>query len=135
MQQIADEKIDVYADEIRASVSMDQIRWREADSAPFDFDYEIERVREFVLARKQFLDEIWIGQEELCTVTFVSETGDEHYVSVIAGKTLDRLPGSEPGTVSGDRVFDGWYTQEGEMLDTETPVCEDITVYSKSHGV
>lgn len=135
MQKVADEKIDEYASQIRMSVSMDQVRWKEGDSKLFDFDYEIERVRAFVLARKQFLDKIWTGQEKLCTVTFVSETGDEHYVSVIAGETLERLPGNEPGKVSGDRMFDGWYTQEGEMLDTETPVCEDITVYSKSHGV
>ncbi len=135
MQQIVDEKIDEYASEIRTSVLMDQIRWREADEALPDFDDEIERVRNFVSARKIFLDEIWAGQEELCTVTFVSETGEEHYVSVIAGRALERLPGSEPGTVSGDRVFDGWFTETGMLLDTGTPVFEDITVYSKSHGV
>lgn len=135
MQRIVDEKIDEYAAEIRTSVDMDQIRWREADDEPFDFDFEVERVRDFVSSRKRFLDEIWTGRKELCTVTFVWETGEEHYVSVIAGRTLERMPGSEPGTVSGDRMFDGWYTEEGALLDTATPVSEDITVYSKSHGV
>ncbi len=135
MQRIVDEKIDEYASEIRTSVEMDRIRWREEGDSPYDFGYEVERVRDFVSARKQFLDEVWTDREELCTVTFVSETGEEHYVSVIAGRMLERLPGSEPGTVSGDRMFDGWYTEEGTPLDTATPVSEDVTVYAKSHGV
>lgn len=135
MQQIVDEKIDAYAYDIQASVEMDRIRWRKEDDDPFDFHYEIERVRDFVSARKRFLDQVWTDQEKLCTVTFVAETGEEHYVSVIAGRKLRRLPGSEPGTVSGELMFDGWYTQTGELLDETVPVTEDITVYSKSHGV
>lgn len=135
MQKIVDEKIDEYASQIRMSVYMDQIRWGEGGDDLLYFDCQVERLRAFVRMRRQFLDAVWIGQEELCTVTFVSEAGEEHYVSVIAGNSLERLPGSEPGTVSGDRMFDGWYTEEGKLLDTMTPVREDITVYSKSHVV
>ena len=54
-------------------------------------------------------------------------------MSVIVGSTLERLPGSEPGTVSGDMMFDGWYTERGVPFDDTTPVSEDITVYGKSH--
>ena len=112
---------------------MDQIRWRSGDDEPFDYNHEIERVKDFISARKQFLDKIWTEQAELCTVTFVSDTDGQHYVSVIAEKTLEKLPGSEPGTVSGDMMFDGWYTESGEPFDDTTPVFEDITVYGKSH--
>ncbi len=133
MQEIADEKIDEYASEISVSVEMDQIRWKDENDEPLDYDDEIEKIRNFVLTRKQFLDEVWTGQENLCTVTFCSEAEEERYVSVIAGRTLERLPGSEPGTMDGDMMFDGWYTEEGELFDSTTPVFEDITVYSKSH--
>ena len=135
MQELVDEKIDRYASEILPSAAMDRIRWKEPDEEPVDYDQEIEKIKTFLLARKQFLDEVWTGQSELCTVTFVSETDGVHYVSVIAGRTLDRLQGSEPGTVRGDMMFDGWYTEEGELFDGTEPVLEDITVYGKSHRI
>ena len=56
-------------------------------------------------------------------------------MSVIAGRMLEELPGSKPGTVSADLMFDGWFTEEGELFDATTPVLKDITVYSKSHEV
>ncbi|MDE7248148.1 MAG: CotH kinase family protein, partial [Lachnospiraceae bacterium] len=133
MQEIVDEKIDEYVSEISVSVAMDRIRWKSVDDEPVDYDYEIEKIKKFLLARKKFLDEAWLEQEELCMVTFVSETDREYYVSVIVGSTLERLPGSEPGTVSGDMMFDGWYTERGVPFDDTTPVSEDITVYGKSH--
>lgn len=133
MQKIADEKIDEYASQIRTSVAMDRIRWGEADDDLLRFEDQIARLRAFVEMRREFLDAVWIEGEELCTVTFISETGEAHYVSVSAGSSLEKLPGSEPGTVSGDRMFDGWYTQEGKMLTIGMPITQDITVYSKSH--
>jgi len=133
MQEIVDEKIDEYASEILVSVEMDQIRWKDEDDEPLDYDHEIEKIKNFVLTRKQFLDEVWTGQEKLCTVTFCSEAEEERYVSVIAGRSLERLPGGESGTMDGDRMFDGWYTEDGELFDSTTPVFEDITVYRKSH--
>lgn len=133
MQEIVDEKIEEYASEISSSVAMDQIRWKSADDAPLDYDYEIEKIKDFLLARKAFLDEVWTEQKEVCTVTFVSD--GEHYVSVIAGRPLQKMPGSEPGTVSGDWMFDGWYTEDGKLFDGTQPVTEDITLYSKGHNV
>ena len=133
MQEVVDGKADEYASEILASVEMDQIRWKGGDDEPFDYDHEIRRVKDFLSARKQFLDKVWTEQEELCTVTFVSDTDGEHYVSVIAGRTLEKMPGSDPGTASGDWMFDGWYTEEGVFFDGTEPVFEDITVYEKSH--
>ena len=48
---------------------------------------------------------------------------------------MERLPGAEPGTVSGDRMFDGWYTQEGTRFDTTTPVLTDMAVCERRHEV
>lgn len=135
MQEIVDEKADEYASEILSSIAMDQIRWKDEDSEPFDYDCEIGRIKNFLSARKRFLDKAWIEREELCTITFLSETNEERYVSVIAGETMERLPGSEPGTVSGDRMFDGWYRADGTLFDGTEPVYEDMTVYAKSHSL
>lgn len=135
MQDIVDEKADEYATEILPSIAMDQIRWKDGESQPFDYDYEIGRIKNFLSERKLFLDKVWIEREELCTVTFISETSGPRYVSVIAGGTLERLPGSEPGTVSGDLIFDGWYRPDGTLFDGKEPVFEDMTVYSKSHSI
>ncbi len=135
MREAAEEKVDEYGQEILSSVAMDQIRWKEEGSAPLDYPYELERIKTFLLERKQFLDEVWTGEGELRTVTFVSESGEERYVSVAAGETLERLPGSEPGKVSGDQMFDGWFTEDGEVFDCTVPIFEDIIVYGKSHGV
>ena len=101
--------MDEYGQEILSSIAMDQIRWKEEGSAPLDYPYELERIKTFLLERKQFLDEVWTGQGE--------------------------LPGSEPGKVSGDQMFDGWFTEDGEVFDCTVPIFEDIIVYGKSHGV
>jgi len=133
MQEIVDEKIDEYVSEILVSIEMDQIRWKDANDEPFDYEGEIEKIRNFLLARKQFLDKVWTGQEKLCTVTFCSETEEARYVSVAAGRALEKLPGSEPGTTDGDLMFDGWYTEDGRLFDGVEPILEDITVYWRGH--
>ena len=56
-------------------------------------------------------------------------------MSVIKGTCMERLPGDVPGTRSGDRIFDGWYTADGAYFDGTTPVVEDIVVYERSHEV
>ena len=48
---------------------------------------------------------------------------------------MEGLPGDVPGTRSGDRIFDGWYTADGAYFDGTTPVVEDIVVYERSHEV
>ena len=82
------------------------------------------------------MDEVWTEQKETVTVSFVSEDGGIHNcIGVIKGECLEKLPGGEPGTVSGGRVFDGWYTEEGMPFDDTTPVMEDILVYERKSDV
>ena len=134
MQTIQDEKIDEYVSEIDAAKDMDLVRWKEIYGESVDHAREIQRIRDFLLARKSFLDQVWIEQKEVCTVRFFSEEGEVcNYVSVIKGECLKRLPGREPGTLDGEQVFDGWYRSDGAYFDETTPVGEDITVYAKSH--
>lgn len=134
MQKIQNEKIDEYVSEIHVSKDMDLIRWREIYGGQVDYDHEVQRIRDFLSARKPFLDEVWTEGREVCTVCFCSEEGAVHnYVSVIKGTCMERQPGGVPGTLSGDRIFDGWYTEDGTYFDDTVPVVEDMVVYERSH--
>lgn len=136
MQTIQEKKIDEYVSEIAAAKDMDLIRWKEIYGESVDYEGEVQRIRDFLSARKSFLDEVWTDRREICTVCFDSKDGElQRYVSVKRGACLERMPGGKSGTVSGDRMFDGWYTEEDMPFDETTPVREDITVYEKSHGV
>lgn len=136
MQTIQDEKIDEYTSEICVSKDMDLIRWKEIYGRQVDYDREVQRIRDFLSARKPFLDEVWTEGREVCTVCFCAEEGDvRNYMSVIKGTCMERLPGGVPGTRSGDRIFDGWYTADDAYFDGTTPVEEDIVVYERSHEV
>lgn len=136
MQKIQDEKIEEYVSEISISKDMDLIRWKEIYGEHVDYAREVQRIRDFLSARKPFLDEVWAENKEVCTVRFLSEEGTLlNYVSVLKGACMERLPGEEPGTLSGDRMSDGWYTEDGTFFDAATPVMEDMTVYARSHEV
>lgn len=136
MQTIQDEKIDEYISEIDAAKDMDLIRWKEIYGESVDYEGEVQRIRDFLAARKPFLDEVWTEQREICTVGFSSEEGGiRNYMGVIKGERLERLPGEAPGTQEGEWVFDGWHTDDGTFFDETTPVEENITVYEKRHKI
>ncbi|MDE5937921.1 MAG: CotH kinase family protein [Lachnospiraceae bacterium] len=136
IQTIQDEKIDGYVSEISASKDMDLIRWKEIYGESVDYEGEVQRIRDFLSARKPFLDEVWTKQREVCTVGFFSEEGGiTNYMGVIKGERLERLPGEAPGTQDEDRIFDGWYTEDGVLFDGTEPVEENITVYARSHEI
>lgn len=60
LQYVLDEKIDLYADEIRASVAMDQIPGNEhKDSAMQDYDMAIENLKYYLAERLEYLDGLW----------------------------------------------------------------------------
>lgn len=132
-QTIQESKIEEYVSEIYVSANMDRVRWKEI-YGEVNFSGEIWRIRDFLSARKEFLDEVWIEQKELCTVHFIAEEyHKDMYVSVIRGERIERLPIGKPGHMDADRMFDGWYTEDGELFDGAAPILEDMTVYGRSH--
>lgn len=134
MQTIQDEKIDEYVSEIDIAKDMDLVRWKEIYGESVDYACEVQNIRDFLMARKWFLDQIWIEEKEVCTVRFFSEEGViRNYMGVMKGECLKRLPGREPGTSYEDRVFDGWYTEDDVFFDNAIPINEDITLYARSH--
>ena len=133
-QVIQESKIEEYVSEIYVSANMDRIRWKEIYGDDLDYNAEVWRIRDFLTARKEFLDEVWIEKKELCTVHFIAEEfTKDMYVSVIRGETIESMPIGDPGDVDGGRVFEGWYTQDGRLFDGSEPVLADLTVYGKSH--
>lgn len=134
-QVIQEQKIDEYVSEIYVAADMDRVRWKEI-YGEVNYTGEVWTIRDFLTARKTFLDEIWIEGKELCTVHFLAEEyGQEMYVSVIKGETIESLPIGEPGDRELDRVFDGWYDADGRFYDGTEPILEDMTLYGKSHIV
>lgn len=136
METIQEEKIDEYVSEIDAAKDMDLIRWKVIYGDQVDYAREVQRIRDFLSARKPFLDAVWAEEGEVCTVSFLSEEGTVcNYVSVIKGACMERLPGGEPGSRNGDQIFDGWYTQDGVFFDETVPVERDMTVSARSHAL
>lgn len=135
MQTILDEKIDEYVEEIYTAKDMDEIRWKNVYGGAVDYAYEVWKIKDFLAARKLFLDEVWAKQREISTVCFVPEDSGRRYVSVLKGERLERLPEIEPETQDGDRIFDGWYAEDGTFFDDTTPVTKDVTVYARSHEI
>lgn len=124
-----------YSKEIYTAKDMDEIRWKNVYGGAVDYAYEVWKIKDFLAARKLFLDEVWAKQREISTVCFVPEDSGRRYVSVLKGERLERLPEIEPETQDGDRIFDGWYAEDGTFFDDTTPVTKDMTVYARSHEI
>lgn len=132
VQKICDELIEIYASEIYVAEEMDQIRWKQIYGEKVSYGQRVDVIRNFLLERRAFLDEVWIEQKELCTVHFVAEEySKDTYMSVVRGECPGKLPIGEAGRVVDGMVFDGWYTQDGEMFDGSKPLYDDITVYGR----
>lgn len=132
--KVVEDKTVEYASEMYASADMDVIRWKEiyGDVAPYgERSYP---VKDFLMQRKEFLDEVWLQQKETCTVHFVApEWSRDTYMSVIKGEKFIAIPMQEKGKESNGRIFDGWYTEDGEEFDMTQSLYEDVTVYARGH--
>lgn len=130
--RIVDEKIVEYASEIYASADMDAIRWKEIYGEVCPYGERSYPIKDFLMQRKEFLDEVWLNDAEICTVHFVApEFYRDTYMSVIKGESLTAIPMQDIGEESDGIIFDGWYTEDGEVFDMNKPIYEDMTVYAK----
>lgn len=134
ISQVVEEKIVEYASEMYVSADMDVIRWKEiyGDVSPYgERSYPIQN---FLTQRKEFLDEVWLQDAELCTVHFVApEYARDTYMSVIKGECLEAVPELEDEEETGGASRNEWYTEEGEPFDITKPLYEDATVYAGEH--
>ena len=89
---------------------------------------QAQEVKQFILERKAFLDEVWLEDAEICIVHFKDENGDgNRSIGVKKGECIQAFPSDEWET----REFLGW-KMEGteEYLTLQTPITEELTVYA-----
>lgn len=148
VEELCQTKIDEYAAEIKVSAKMDEKRWqsqREAGSKRLcsadTLDERIQYIKDFIAARKEFLDVIW-GQNiqgnenQICNVTFL---GEDFYrnttLGVRKGERLEAVPNGSADSISqghSELVFQGWYNVDtGEMFDIAKPVKQDMILIGK----
>lgn len=127
---MAEEKIEEYLTQIRKSSVLDQARfayvYREY-GGDLDFQADADRVAEFILERKEFLDQIWLENEPVIKVHFLDQNGVEiHRFGVIKGECIGNLPWE---TEVNGRQFAGWRIEGTEnFFAAETPVTKELTV-------
>lgn len=120
---MAEKRAQEYLDWIEASAVLDQARFAhvyQEYEGETDYRAEAERVTGFILERKQFLDEVWLGDAPLRLVHFLNAQGEEwHRYGVIAGERMGELPWEED--------MDGLSFSHWEIQGSETP-CTGYTV-------
>ena len=128
-----EEKIDEYLAQIEDAAVLDRARFAYiyqgyGKYAP-DYRREAEKVRTYIREHKAFLDEVWLEDAEICMVHFKNEAGEgNRCFAVKAGECLQALP--EEDEKEG-MIFLGWKIGgTEEYLTTETPIWEEMTVYS-----
>lgn len=132
--EVVENKTIEYASEMYASAEMDVVRWKQIYGEVAPYGERSYPIKDFLMQRKEFLDEVWLQRKEMCTVHFVApEWSRDTYMSVIKGEKLTAIPMQEKGQESAGRIFDGWYTEDGEEFDMTQPLYEDVTVYARGH--
>lgn len=134
---MAVEKADEYLAQIEASAVLDQARfgyvYRTLDEnleipfSPDNYKLHAQSVKQFILERKAFLDEVWLEDAPICMVHFKDADGNgNRCVGVISGECIETLP-----TESRDGMrFLGWQIEDSRaFLTTQTPITSEITVY------
>ena len=131
-RQLVDEKIDIYAERVRASAYMDHIRWQSlSDYWMFDdFDESVAYLKDFISKRTDYLDEVWVENKIYYMVKFKVEGAVYEAKYVEPGEVLTDIP--DLSEKYDDIV--GWCLDgtEDEMFDVTQPITEDITVYLKT---
>lgn len=116
LEQLITENIDEYKETLQASAAMNEIRWREDFEQNPNYrnrDDSFRKLKQFIFARKEFLDLEWVDEVPYCIVTFEKEEVIYAIRYIEAGKTLTDLP------VVEEDGFTGWnYTGEAITKDT-----------------
>ncbi|MCI8862331.1 MAG: hypothetical protein HFI20_07565 [Lachnospiraceae bacterium] len=130
-------KIDVYARMLESSMSMDMTRWSYSDCMAGyyeEFENNVRYIKFYLARRLQFLDEIWLGEDnhyepegngERHTATFIGKKKTESF-EVSDGEVIIMTPEH----LLGEQEW--WYNVRDERLFVvEIPVYEDITYYAR----
>ena len=85
---------------------------------------------DFINKRIDFLNTIWIGKEDYCTITLKTLNKQYRFYCVTPGTVCYDLPSPEEFGLKG--VTHWQYEDSGELLSYDTPVYEDIDLIAYS---
>lgn len=140
-EQILEERIDQYAEKIRASAQMDAVRWQNEDTVDDypghyqSFDNNVRYLKYFLSNRLNYLNERW----EIPYDQFeVFGNGEMHQVIFKKGEEIIEIRQVEDGEVLteppylDEEVYWGWYYEHSmEKLRGEIPVYEDVVLFAR----
>jgi len=119
------EKLPEYVSLIKKSANMNAIRWSKKKAS---FEAEVATVSKYLDEHTEFLNSVWIEEQEVCQVSFIGLTNDLFY-TVKPGGTLSQLPQVKD---TENAVFKGfYYSSTDEPFDKTAPITEDTEVYAK----
>lgn len=139
METILESTIDEYTEFIRASIMMDETRWKDSYAASLnrgnymDFDNNVRHLKFFLANRLNFLCREWnIPHEEFSVMT----TGEFHQVTFVNGDSIVETRMVPDGDMLTDLpIIDGkdisWYFTFNKLkLSDKLPIYEDCTLYA-----
>jgi len=128
IEEMFENRIFIYADQISAASDMNRIRWFSDDEK--NVTGYAEYISSFMRQRTAFLFGVWCENKEYCFVKADHGFGGFYgYFAVSPGECLTTLPVFEDTETS---VFQGWYyADSGKPFDSSTPINEDIQVIAR----
>lgn len=115
-------------EQIKASAEMDLVRWSTQYGYYTGRDAAVDYLTCFLKEKSGYLQNVWLGEDDYCTVTFLNEAGNicETY-HVRRGEYI-----AAPTVTSDTAIFAGWYVQgEGIPYKAGLPVLEDAIYESR----
>lgn len=136
LERMIDGGIDTYAEQIRESMRMDQVRWADTSILPSygdnDFDEDVTYLKEWLKLRLDFLNRVWIENEEMCLIRYKDENDKIYpFMSVPVNSALTVLPEGEDMELDDGTIvpLGGWYIEEsGEPCDVGQVITGDIVL-------
>ena len=124
--------LDTYAAQIRESWDADYLRWNQGRDDPlliYEFDDSIEALREWMLARQNWINENIDGEltHVYDRITFVADGETVRTEELLHGSTVERLPYAPD---KEGYVFTGWERKDHSGLELNQTVTEDMEVYA-----
>lgn len=115
---------------IAASADMDRVRWaaQYAENEAFGSrEEEVAFLRDYILARKVFLDKAWIEQIPVCQIELLIENTPHDMMYVFEGEPMPDLPDVELSYAE----FLGWTSEkDGLPPEKDTLVYEDMIFHA-----
>ncbi|MCR5024997.1 MAG: CotH kinase family protein [Lachnospiraceae bacterium] len=130
LKELIDGKVDEYREVVDKDDNMDTARWKRGANERYE---AVDIVKDFLKKRMEFLDRVWIDDEEIHVVHLLKDRGSRHpYIGVLDGGTMEILPTPKSREEDTEEPF--WMVLEtGERLDEDTPVHSDMTLISSSY--